>query len=67
MVVEVIGLAPIIKATNRVAIALEGILAVLRTGADAKTVAAIHEDTSELKQSSSDLAASVAAASDPKP
>lgn len=65
--VQVIGLAPIIKAVNRVALALEGILATLQTGADAATIAAINSDIYELKQSSDQLAASIAAASDPKP
>ena len=65
--IQVTGLDPIVKAITRAAIALEGILTVLKVGADAGTIAAIEENRLELKTSSDDLAASVAAASDPKP
>jgi hypothetical protein len=59
--IQVTGLEPITKAITRAAVALEGILLIMKTGADSATVQALESNRTELQQSSDELATAVAA------
>jgi hypothetical protein len=65
--VQIPGLDCLANEVKRAAKALEDIRDMLKENADAATVAALEADRTALQTSSDDLAASVAAASDPKP
>ena len=59
--IQVTGLDPVVKAITRAAVALEGILLIVQTGANDATIQAIETNRTDLKQSSDELTAAVAA------
>jgi hypothetical protein len=59
--IQVTGLDPVVKAITRAAIALEGILLIMQSGASDAIIQAIESNRAELKTSGDELAAAVAA------